>query len=257
MPPEEGSQKKIMGMSRQTFFIVGGITVGGLLFLWYNMKKGKGQATGIAGIPQAMPTGAMDTTSGVSGTGVFNSLQDWMATVQRWASSMGFDAALTQNALQAYATGNCIDPSGYAILDQALSIFGMPPQAPYQGLVKCTPAPTPTPTPTPKPTPTPTPTFNKVYTWWTKTAVDIFRQRVADKIGAAAEMDLNNRAWRASGLPASYDLWQDPRFFNVYRAGVDQAIGTGASFLEQNYALQHAGSSYWHPSANGEMVFTK
>lgn len=146
MPEEEhhegGAKKK--GVSRNTWLALG-VVAGVVVYIWYKRRQSSSAAANtIATLPAGMPGGAMSSVTGAGRT-TFNSLQDWMAHIQTWANSLGFDAAVTQNALQAYQGGHCLSGSQFAIIDQALTVFGAPPGAPYQGVVQCTPTPTPPP----------------------------------------------------------------------------------------------------------------
>jgi hypothetical protein len=153
MPEEEhhegGKKPKV---SRNTWLALG-VVAGVVVYVWYKRRQAAAAAAGVATLPAGMPSGAQSgvSTSPAGGPGTtFLSLQDWMSAVQRWATTLGFDAANTQNALQAYAGGHCLSSTQYAILNQALTVFGAPPNAPYQGLVQCTNQPPPPPPPPPK-----------------------------------------------------------------------------------------------------------
>lgn len=145
MPDNPISKKPI----KKQYLVGAGIVTGVVVLLWYRRRAAAQQSINPIGssanLPGTMPGGAGSSTTdlGNTGTGGIGSaptnLQDWMAKVQLWANSLGFDAATTQNALQAYSIGSCIPGNGYNILNQALAVFGMPPQAPYQGLVQCQP----------------------------------------------------------------------------------------------------------------------
>lgn len=135
---------------RSGWLAAAGVTTGVLVYVWYKRRQAASAAgSSVATIPTSMPAGASDTSTTVgtganttTGTPQFNSLQDWMSHVQTWANSVGFDAAAVQTALQNYSLGNCVDSTGYKVIDQAIGLFGQPPSAPYQGVVLCQPAPT-------------------------------------------------------------------------------------------------------------------
>lgn len=131
------------GKKSQGKLVIAGAIVGLLAYLWWKRKQAASAQSGgaIGTLPPAMPGGAESSTTQIGGSGTpsFNSITDWMSHVQTWGNSLGFDAATTQSALQAYSTGECLSGTQYKIIDQALGLFGMPPQAPYQGVVQCNP----------------------------------------------------------------------------------------------------------------------
>lgn len=126
-------------------YVGAGVVVGGLLYLWYRRRAAAasgGAQPGLIGatLPGTMPEGAMSNTTSVTPIGGSPvSLQEWFAKVQLWGNSLGYDPATIQNALQSYGLGNCLTETEYNILNTALGTFGMPPEAPYQGLAKCQP----------------------------------------------------------------------------------------------------------------------
>lgn len=145
-----------MPFEKRYLWYGGGAIVGLLAYLWYrNYKNNQAAAAGNA-VLAAEPSGAQTATTNVTSGNPITTLADWLAQGQSWyvASISGADAGAVQNALQKYAGGQCLDPTEYMIVDKILAQFGMPPDAPYQGLIKCPTPPTPTP---PPPTPTPPP----------------------------------------------------------------------------------------------------
>lgn len=140
MPPEKDKKKK-GGMSRSTLMIAG-VLAGVAVYIWYRNKQAAAAAaaSNVATLPSSMPAGAVSTTTGPvsSAVATFLSLSDWMNAVQTWGNSLGYDAATTQNALQTYRSGHCLPANQFAIINQALTRFGAPPNAPYQGVVQCT-----------------------------------------------------------------------------------------------------------------------
>lgn len=138
---EKPTGKKLGGLSRNTWLIAG-LAMGALAYLYWKRKQASASNSGlISTLPSSMPGGAGNASTTLpSGTDLsFQSLQDWMSHVQGWANSLGFDAANVQNALQAYSLGTCLSQSQYNIINKALATFGQPPQAPFQGIVLCSP----------------------------------------------------------------------------------------------------------------------
>lgn len=140
MPDEQ-----IGGIDRKWWYVIGaGAGLAGyFIYRWWKNRS--------SGAIVSMPSGAQtatDTGSGVttSTSTPISSLVDWIAQAQTWlVKSLNADPAVVQNALQHYASGHCLTTVEYNLIDKALGQLGMPPNAPYQGLIKCATAPTPKP----------------------------------------------------------------------------------------------------------------
>lgn len=127
-------------LNRNTY-LAAGVVVGVLAYLWWRKRQQAAAAVdpslANATVPGGGVSGAGNASTSVLPTA--ETLQQWMANVQSWAGSLGMDAAAVQNALQSYALGRCLSPAGFAIIDAAIGFFGMPPDAPTQGVVMCSP----------------------------------------------------------------------------------------------------------------------
>jgi hypothetical protein len=133
---EKKPDNKKGAISKRTW-LIGGIVAGIAIYIWWKRKQAAAANSTVGGIPiSGMPGGAGNATTSPA-PNQFTSLQAWMAAVQTWAVTLGYDPAVTQNALQAYSQGQCVTASGFTIIDKALGFFGQPPGAPYQGLVQC------------------------------------------------------------------------------------------------------------------------
>jgi len=142
--------EKVAGIDRKWWYVIGagaGI-IGYFVYHWYKTNQ---QAAALASGLGAMPSGAGTATTDLSGTTgstvsapTISTLYDWMAQAQTWlVKNLNADPAIVQSALQHYANGHCLTSQEYDYIDRALGQLGMPPGAPYQGLVKCPNAPAP------------------------------------------------------------------------------------------------------------------
>jgi len=150
---EEG-QQEVAGIDRRWWYVIGAGAGIAAYFIYRYYKNRQ------SGVVTTMPSGAGTATTDLSGTNgttgsvasVISTLSDWMSQAQTWlVKSLNADPALVQGALQHYANGHCLTAAEYNLIDKALGQLGMPPSAPYQGLIKCAtpPAPKPPPAKTP------------------------------------------------------------------------------------------------------------
>jgi hypothetical protein len=148
--------KKVGGIPKVWWYVIGAAGGIGIYFL-YKWYENKSAADNAATTLAEEPSGAESNTTSEAPAGTATPLstyQDWEATVQAWADSLGMDPATVSNALTAYGNNVCLPSNEYTIIDQALGEFGLPPDAPYSGVVQCpqtTPAATTPKTSTPAP----------------------------------------------------------------------------------------------------------
>ena len=147
---EDDKGKKPGGKSRMVW-ILGGVGVGAVVYLWYKHVQANNAASALNATTAGSTLAGAQSSTTALGSALptsFTDFQSWLQAVQTWGNSTGADPATTQNALQAYSAGTCLSPAEFAIVDKALGMFGSPPEAPFQGLVQCAPSTT---TPPPPP----------------------------------------------------------------------------------------------------------
>lgn len=219
--------EKVGGIDRKWWYVIGAgaAVVGYLLYRWY--QNNKSNTSLVATTPAATTTG--DTGSGggsigsiTSTTPTISTLSDWMSQAQTWLdSSLNADPATAQQALQNYSNGTCLDSTQYAYIDKALGQLGMPPNAPYQGLIKCPNAPAP-------PAPVPVKSFWSAFT----------------KITSAAQ--------QASVLKAGFDVLNVGGILYYYPHQTKNSTGTlpggqlqyAATAMEQSTLRSHGYTLY-------------
>jgi hypothetical protein len=151
MAEEDGGDQKVGGISRKWWYVIGaGAGIVGY-FIYRHYKNQQAASTAIGAMPSGAGTASTDLSGSNTTTGSsagISTLNDWMSAAQLWLdATLKADPALVQEALQRYANGECLTAAEYALIDKALGQLGMPPDAPYQGLIKCAPAPPPKPKP--------------------------------------------------------------------------------------------------------------
>lgn len=145
--PDGDIGEKVAGIDRKWWYVIGA-GAGVVGYFIYRAWKNRQASASNAAIG-AMPSGAGSATTDLSGvtpsvTQTISTLSDWMSQAQTWLTkSLNADPAVVQSALQHYANGHCLTAQEYAYIDKALGQLGMPPDAPYQGLIKCAGAPPP------------------------------------------------------------------------------------------------------------------
>lgn len=165
MPDEAPAKPK----SKYTWYIVGAAAGVGLYFLYKyytNQQAANSANTTLASEPSGAQSNSTDLAPAATASTI-NTYQDWEQQVQAWADSLGMDPATVANALNSYGNNTCLPSNEFSIIDKALGQFGLPPDAPFSGVVQC---PTSTPahtgggstTTTKKTTPTPAKSTSKV-----------------------------------------------------------------------------------------------
>lgn len=137
MPEENESLKP---SKKNAIWYVLGAAAGLGLYLWYRNYQNNQTLAATQNALANEPSGASNSTTNVGAspiTSTISTLSDWMTQAQQWLDGQGYDAATVQNALQAYSQGTCLTSQEFQYLDKALGQFGMPPDAPFQGLVQC------------------------------------------------------------------------------------------------------------------------
>lgn len=135
--------EKPAGIDRKWWYVIGaGVAiVGYFVYKWYENQQATNAANAANSALSSEPSGAQTASTNLSPTttsGTISTLEDWMVQAQSWlTSSLGADPATVQMALQNYANGTCLTNQEYNYIDQALGSLGMPPDAPYQGLIQC------------------------------------------------------------------------------------------------------------------------
>lgn len=163
MPETNG--KKVGGIPSKYWYVIGAVAAI-VLYEVYKHYKNDSATTALQDAEDATgsstdgtstgeePVTDASTTTTTTSTPI-STLSQWITAGTAWAvSTLGSDPGNALDAFTNYQNGSCLTAAEYQIVDQAIGALGVPPDAPYGGLVQCpdtgdtgtTTSPTPTPT---------------------------------------------------------------------------------------------------------------
>lgn len=107
------------------------------------------------GLTGTVGTTSTSTTTGTSAGASYPDNISWQSGAVNWLVARGYDAALANQAIGDYLSGNPLTTQEHAMVNLVVNAIGSPPVAPPPSTTVPTPVTQPTPTPTPTPGPLP------------------------------------------------------------------------------------------------------